>query len=109
MSPHYVYFQLPCPDPSVKNTRVFHAVVDSLVWQGLASVIVPGFTINRICWASAKALKFSTSLPSPVRKWTTTAVGLVSIPFIIKPIDKSVHYVMDGSIRKVLHIGPDPR
>lgn len=22
------------------------------MWQGLASVLIPGFTINRICWIS---------------------------------------------------------
>ncbi|KAK3509264.1 hypothetical protein QTP70_028602, partial [Hemibagrus guttatus] len=35
-----------------KTTRVAVAVVDTFVWQALASVAIPGFTINRVCAAS---------------------------------------------------------
>ncbi|KHN85576.1 Mitochondrial fission process protein 1 [Toxocara canis] len=46
-------------------------------------------------------VKFSTThLPAPVRKWTTTAIGLGAIPFIVKPIDTAVELGMDMSIRK---------
>ena len=82
------------------------AVLDTLVWQGLASVAIPGFTINRICWASGKLLQASTSLPSTARKWTVTAIGLGAIPFIIKPIDHSVDWMLDNSLRKWYRIGP---
>ncbi|XP_041348878.1 mitochondrial fission process protein 1-like [Gigantopelta aegis] len=72
---------------------------DTLIWQGLASVAIPGFTINRICAFCSHVLRKTTQLPSPVRKWTTTAVGLSCIPFIIKPIDRSVDIIMDKTIR----------
>lgn len=65
------------------------AVVDTFVWQALASVIIPGFTINRVCAASLHLLGKTTRWPLPVRKWTTTAIGLSTIPFIITPIDRS--------------------
>uniref|UniRef100_F1LC47 Mitochondrial fission process protein 1 n=1 Tax=Ascaris suum TaxID=6253 RepID=F1LC47_ASCSU len=74
--------------------------VDTLLWQSLASVIVPGFTINRLCALTAKVLSVTTRLPGPVRKWTTTAIGLGAIPFIVKPIDTAVEIGMDASIRK---------
>ncbi len=83
-----------------------HAVLDTLLWQGLASVAIPGFTINRICWAFGGVLRKTTSLPSPVRKWTTTAVGLGAIPFIIKPIDRSVDFMMNKTVRRYYHIEP---
>uniref|UniRef100_A0A8D0DY09 Mitochondrial fission process protein 1 n=1 Tax=Salvator merianae TaxID=96440 RepID=A0A8D0DY09_SALMN len=81
--------------------RATIAVVDTFVWQALASVIIPGFTINRICKASLYLMGSMTRWPLPVRKWATTAVGLSAIPFIIKPIDRSVDYLMDSSLRKL--------
>ena len=64
------------------------AVVDTFVWQALASVAIPGFTINRVCAGSLYLLGRTTKWPLPVRKWTTTAIGLSTIPFIITPIDR---------------------
>lgn len=64
------------------------AVVDTLVWQALASVALPGFTINRVCAASLYLLGIATRWPLPVRKWTTTTLGLLTIPIIIHPIDR---------------------
>lgn len=71
-----------------KSGRVAVAVVDTFVWQALASVIIPGFTINRVCAASLFLMGRSTKWPLPVRKWMTTAIGLSTIPFIITPIDR---------------------
>lgn len=69
-------------------TRVGVAVVDTFVWQSLASVAIPGFTINRLCAASLALLGALTRWPLPVRRWTTTALGLAAIPLIITPIDR---------------------
>ncbi|XP_074869327.1 mitochondrial fission process protein 1 isoform X2 [Carettochelys insculpta] len=84
-----------------RTTQVAVAVVDTFVWQALASVAIPGFTINRICAASLYLLGALTRWPLPVRKWTTTALGLSAIPIIIKPIDRSVDFLLDSSLRKL--------
>lgn len=76
-----------------RTTRVAAAVVDTFVWQALASVIIPGFTINRVCATSLYLLGRTTKWPLPVRKWTTTAIGLSTIPFIITPIDRLAYVV----------------
>ncbi|CAB1332737.1 unnamed protein product [Coregonus sp. 'balchen'] len=83
-----------------KTTKVAVAVVDTFVWQALASVAIPGFTINRVCAASLYLLGRTTRLPLSVRKWTTTAIGLSTIPFIIHPIDSGVDFLLDSSLRK---------
>ncbi|XP_034048484.1 mitochondrial fission process protein 1 [Thalassophryne amazonica] len=83
-----------------RTARVAVAVVDTFVWQALASVIIPGFTINRVCAASLHLMGRATRWPLPVRKWTTTAIGLSTIPFIITPIDRSVDLLLDSSLRK---------
>ncbi|XP_063310838.1 mitochondrial fission process protein 1 [Pelobates fuscus] len=87
-------------DPN-KTTHVTVAVIDTFVWQALASVAIPGFTINRICAASLYLMGRVTKWPLPLRKWATTAVGLSAIPVIIKPIDRSVDYMLDSSLRKL--------
>lgn len=84
-----------------RTTRAAVAVVDTFIWQALASVVIPGFTINRICAASLYLMGSLTRWPLSVRKWATTAVGLSTIPFIIKPIDRSVDFLMDSSLRKL--------
>lgn len=65
----------------------------------LASVIVPGLVINRITWAAGKACQNS-KFKGIAKKWLPTCIGLAAIPFIIKPIDQSIDYVMDNTYRK---------
>jgi len=94
------------PNESERKTRIFCAVIDTLFWQGLASVAIPGFTINRICFLSNIVLRRVTKLPPATRKWTVTAIGLSAIPFIIHPIDHSVDWMLDRSLRRWLGIPP---
>ncbi|XP_042904374.1 mitochondrial fission process protein 1 isoform X1 [Parasteatoda tepidariorum] len=86
-------------DPS-RKVKLVTSAVDTLVWQTLASVAIPGFTINRLCATSMYLLKKNTKLPSSTRKWTTVAIGLGSIPFIVKPIDHLVDSIMNHTFRK---------
>ncbi|XP_054719084.1 mitochondrial fission process protein 1-like [Uloborus diversus] len=88
------------PNDPKRNTQLVTSAIDTLVWQTLASVAIPGFTINRLCAGSLFLLKKHTKLPSATRKWTTVAIGLGSIPFIVKPIDHLVDTIMNYSFRK---------
>ena len=82
-------------------TKVGVAAFDTLLWQALASVIIPGFTINRICAASLYGLARATpQISLNARKWMTTGLGLGVIPFIVHPIDSLVHFGMDNTTRK---------
>ncbi|KAK1328373.1 hypothetical protein QTO34_011946 [Cnephaeus nilssonii] len=92
--------EVPSPEAG-RSTRVTVAVVDTFVWQALASVAIPGFTINRVCAASLYVLGTATRWPLAARKWTTTALGLLVIPVIIHPIDRSVDFLLDSSLRKL--------
>ncbi|KAK1195799.1 MTFP1 protein, partial [Pygoscelis papua] len=89
-------------------TRVGVAVVDTFVWQSLASVAIPGVTINRLCAASLALLGALTRWPLPLRRWTTTALGLAAIPLIITPIDRTVDFLMDSSLRKLYGVPGEP-
>ncbi|KAK7789462.1 hypothetical protein R5R35_005858 [Gryllus longicercus] len=85
-----------------RNTAVMSVAADTLIWQAFASVIVPGYTINRVCACSNYALARMTKMPSITRKWITTAIGLSCIPIIFRPIDHMVDYIMDNSVRIIL-------
>ncbi|KAK2159279.1 hypothetical protein LSH36_155g03005 [Paralvinella palmiformis] len=91
---------------SVRQTKIFSAVFDTLIWQGLASVAIPGYTINRICFLSNRILSKTSAMPLMTRKWTVTLIGLGSIPFIIKPIDHFVDWLLESTLRKWFSIGP---
>ncbi|KAJ8598439.1 hypothetical protein CTAYLR_006855 [Chrysophaeum taylorii] len=76
--------------------------VKALVWQAFASVIIPGFVVNRIV-ATAGYFTSSTSLSNPAAKrYAPTLVGLASIPFIVKPIDAAVDKMMETYVDPVL-------
>ena len=82
--------------------EVFRIGSDALLWQSLASVLIPGKVINIAANEAANALNDSSiaqSLPPQVRKWAPTAIGLALIPLIIHPIDHLVDILMDSTIR----------
>ncbi|XP_033211406.1 mitochondrial fission process protein 1 isoform X2 [Belonocnema kinseyi] len=82
-----------------RNKKILLSATDTLLWQGLASVVIPGITINRICAGVIylQRINIRSSLKS---RWISTAVGLASIPLIIRPIDLTVENAMDATFRK---------
>lgn len=81
--------------------RVLIETGDVLIWQTLASVIIPGITINRICAYSQSTLcKYACKVPPVARNWMTVGIGLASIPIIIRPIDAAVTVLMNMTYRK---------
>ncbi|CAK1589992.1 unnamed protein product [Parnassius mnemosyne] len=74
---------------------------DALLWQTLASVVIPGYAINRICHYSQKFFsKNFRKVPLSARNLMTVGVGLASIPFIVHPIDNSVTLLMNLTYRR---------
>uniref|UniRef100_K3W7W3 Mitochondrial fission process protein 1 n=1 Tax=Globisporangium ultimum (strain ATCC 200006 / CBS 805.95 / DAOM BR144) TaxID=431595 RepID=K3W7W3_GLOUD len=79
---------------------VADATVDTLLWQTMASVAIPGFTINRVVALSSAATERTVKNLPLVRRWAPTAIGLGVIPLIIHPIDHLVDQIMDSTTRK---------
>jgi mitochondrial fission process protein 1 len=78
------------------------ATIDTLIWQTLASVVIPGAAINGIVRASRFALaRTPVGVPVVVSTWAPTAIGLGSIPLIIHPIDQGVDTLMDSTYRQL--------
>eukprot|EP00238_Polyblepharides_amylifera_P014944 CAMPEP_0196580006 /NCGR_PEP_ID=MMETSP1081-20130531/26244_1 /TAXON_ID=36882 /ORGANISM="Pyramimonas amylifera, Strain CCMP720" /LENGTH=445 /DNA_ID=CAMNT_0041899755 /DNA_START=286 /DNA_END=1623 /DNA_ORIENTATION=+ len=77
--------------------------VDALIWQLTASVIMPGFTINRIVTLTAILLAQygpQDGVLAQVAPYIPTAVGLGVIPFIVAPLDMLAEVLLDVTIRK---------
>ena len=68
---------------------------DTLIWQGLASVAIPGYVINRLVWAAGR---FG---PPQSRAWLPTVFGLACIPFIVQPIDHGTDVLLNGTLRRL--------
>ncbi|VEU34506.1 unnamed protein product [Pseudo-nitzschia multistriata] len=78
------------------------STVDTLLWQSLASVLLPGFAINQIVKFSRFAVtKSPMAAPVALATWLPTVAGLGSIPWIIHPIDELVDTAMDSTFRRV--------
>ena len=75
--------------PPAERSALMEAA-DTFVWQGLASVAIPGAVINRVVWGFGRLSH---------ARWLPTAAGLACIPFIVKPIDYGVDAFMDSCVR----------
>ena len=82
-----------------REAQTVVATLDTLLWQTFASVMIPGYTINMLVKASRFAVSRTTTLPIFVATWLPTGVGLASIPFIVVPIDDTVDFVLDKTVR----------
>ncbi|EFO23906.1 hypothetical protein LOAG_04576 [Loa loa] len=98
-------YQLNYLNNKERSRAVAFRAIDTLIWQSLASVVIPGFMINRVCYLSTKLLSWSTKWPLKIQKLTSTLLGLCTIPFIVKPIDTAVEIGMESSIRKFYSAG----
>lgn len=88
-------------DKSKNFTKPWLAA-DVLIWQMLASVMIPGLAINRTCHFSRKLLMQNSQKFKNFqhREYVISGIGLAAIPLIIKPIDQSVDFLMDKTYRK---------
>jgi len=78
------------------------STVDTLIWQSLASVFIPGLAIHQVVKASRFAVtRIPMVLPVAVCTWLPTFVGLGIVPLIIHPIDEFVDVLVENSFRKV--------
>ena len=84
-----------------KETKTALHTMDTLLWQSLASVMIPGAVINMVVKASRFAVARSPiALGAFVTEWSPTAAGLGSVPVIIHPIDHAVDVLLDNTTRQ---------
>jgi fission process protein 1 len=109
--------------PRLVNLLAFERTLDTVVWQLLASVACPGYTIHTVvalfhaalqpleetAQAQQLAASAAASLNLPAADILTildkslpTAVGLAVIPFIVHPIDNGIHALMNFTLRPAM-------
>ena len=77
--------------------------LDAFLWQVLASVIIPGKVVHLVTHSATHALKSPLAVKSfspQFCRYSPVAAGLVSIPFIIHPIDNFVTKLLDSTTRE---------
>ena len=86
-----------------ENLNVCTAIetVDAGVWQLTASVALPGFSIHQVVAAVQAAENAFDIPPEGVAGVLPTAIGLITIPFIVKPLDELAEKLMDWTYRTV--------
>lgn len=77
--------------------------LDALIWQLAASVALPGYTIHQVVAITVMLLNAAgiTGDVNPLFDVIPTAVGLITIPFIVKPLDEFAEVGMDVTLRKI--------
>ncbi|KAJ2942741.1 hypothetical protein O0L34_g14930 [Tuta absoluta] len=90
-----------------RPSKVIWATGDAIIWQGLASIVLPGMVINRIINLSEEALSkygghpYLLKIPPIHRARLPIYAGLASIPIIVYPIDMLVHGFMNITYRMI--------
>ncbi|XP_003696813.1 mitochondrial fission process protein 1 [Apis florea] len=90
---------------TTKSKNVLLSMTDTLLWQSLASVIIPGYTINRVC-AAVQFIQKKNNNTYLKSRWIPTLIGLATIPVIIHPIDNLVEEIMNITYRKWIRYYP---
>ncbi|BFZ18710.1 hypothetical protein BsWGS_21750 [Bradybaena similaris] len=83
---------------------VYIAVLDTLVFEALASATIPTLTTYFICSATRNWLKQRHGLPKCISKWLPMTLGLSVLPFLYSTLDVCVNKLMDQTLRP-LYIG----
>ncbi len=74
---------------------------DCLIWQTLASILLPGYTIKYVTKLGEIALQKIVFKSAIMTRFGPTTLGLAAIPLIIHPIDSFVDYLMDNTYRRL--------
>jgi len=96
--------KLPAKTEKERRFNTVSHVADTLVWQTLASLLVPPLIINRTCKITAFLLNRTfppmsyPSFSAKGRGLLTSFVGLSIIPLIVHPIDHAVHVSMNYTL-----------
>ena len=96
-------------DASKDVRRSMLISLDCLMWQSLASVVIPGMVIHKVVGTVSKGVSsvargrdfISFGLARVPTKSLPVLVGLACIPLVIEPIDHAVTMAMDASVRKL--------
>ncbi|BFZ04697.1 hypothetical protein BsWGS_07736 [Bradybaena similaris] len=79
------------------------SMYDALIFDGLASVLIPSFVTYHTSRITFSCLKESTTVPDVVLTWGPTVVGLCMLFLTTEPIDQYVNDALDDTVRKLYY------
>ena len=114
--------------PSINLSKLVSTIgaergIDTLVWQLIASVAAPGYTIHTVVAIITSLITTIEEQPGveaglrqvalvvgaapdsfveTLNKSLPTAAGLIAIPFIVHPIDAAVHGILNATLRPAM-------
>lgn len=74
---------------------------DALIWQVIASVALPGFTINRFVTLAEIGCE-AQAANNIIAEYLPTVLGLSLIPIVCKPLDELADVGLDATLRPLL-------
>ena len=83
----------------VFSSGLVKTFADAMIFQCFASVLIPGNIIAFFVENTEKKLHSMKKVDPRLVKWLPVFVGMITIPFIIHPIDFSVDFIMNHTIR----------
>jgi len=95
-------FERPAPFSGPLSNPALVAGGDALIWQTIASVALPGFTINRFVTLAEIGCQAQAAAGSVVAEYFPTILGLSMIPIICKPLDELADVGLDQTLRPLL-------
>jgi Ca2+-binding EF-hand superfamily protein len=95
-------FETPAPFSGPLNNPALVAGGDALIWQTIASVALPGFTINRFVALAEIGCEAQGQAGNVVAEYFPTILGLSMIPIICKPLDELADVGLDKTLRPLL-------
>lgn len=75
--------------------------VDALLWQGLASIVIPGFIVQGAAQVSALVAN-SMQIKSPTNRYVSLGFVLLSMPLLGGTVDRGVDFVFNHTTRPII-------
>jgi mitochondrial fission process protein 1 len=86
-----------------KSKNKVSKFIDTIIWQALATIIIPSYVIHKIVYFTKDFIKDIEQINKYklLKDYLPSVIGILSIFFIMQPIDDLVDYMLDNTIRKL--------
>ncbi|KAI8740006.1 uncharacterized protein LOC106050108 [Biomphalaria glabrata] len=82
-----------------RNDNPLLRILDTLIFDGIASCIIPCFMCYHACRLTANLLSELDTLPRFIYKWGPFVVGVTLLLILSKNIDELVNKILDETLR----------
>ncbi|KAH9503164.1 Mitochondrial fission process protein 1 [Bulinus truncatus] len=80
---------------------VMSTMFDTLIFDGLASALIPRIIVHYVCRITAATLREISAVPEPVMTWGPTIMGLTALLLGYERIDWEVSNLLNETVRKL--------